>query len=373
MAQRHGLIVQIARPAAPFALTPSDLVTLQSWLRMGSLAQNLAQRARILLLLADGLTPNTVAEQMQVSASVIFKWRKRYQEAGLEGLNDLPRSGQPRKLSAAKFNDILTLTTQRVPHEATHWSVRLMAKYAQVSTWQVRQVWAASDLKPHRLKTFKISNDPLFADKVVDVVGLYLNPPDNALVLSVDEKTQIQALDRTQPMLPLRPGQIERRTHDYKRHGTASLYAAFDILTGKVIGRITQRHRAKEFLAFLQQINRSTPAELDLHVILDNSSTHKTPVIKQWLEKHPRFKLHFTPTSASWLNAVEGWFAQLERRALYRGVFTSVAELKTGIRQFIEAHNEHSAKPFKWNKTAETIISSVHKAKLGAIKNRFLN
>jgi transposase len=200
---------------------------------MGSLAQNLAQRARILLLLADGLTPNTVAEQMQVSASVIFKWRKRYQEPGLEGLNDLPRSGQPRKLSAAKFNDILTLTTQRVPREATHWSVRLMAKYAQVSTWQVRQVWAASDLKPHRLKTFKISNDPLFADKVVDVVGLYLNPPDNALVLSVDEKTQIQALDRTQPMLPLRPGQIERRTHDYKRHGTASLYAAFDILTGR--------------------------------------------------------------------------------------------------------------------------------------------
>ncbi|AZE50349.1 Transposase [Pseudomonas chlororaphis] len=248
-----------------------------------------------------------------------------------------------------------------------------MAKYAQVSTWQVRQVWAASDLKPHRLKTFKISNDPLFADKVVDVVGLYLNPPDNALVLSVDEKTQIQALDRTQPMLPLRPGQIERRTHDYKRHGTASLYAAFDILTGKVIGRITQRHRAKEFLAFLQQIDRSTPAELDLHVILDNSSTHKTPAIKPWLEKHPRFKLHFTPTSAAWLNAVEGWFAQLERRALYRGVFTSVAELKTGIRQFIEAHNEHSAKPFKWNKTAETIISSVHKAKLGAIKNRFLN
>ncbi len=199
------------------------------------------------------------------------------------------------------------------------------------------------------------------------------NPPDNALVLSVDEKTQIQALDRTQPMLPLRPGQIERRTHDYKRHGTASLYAAFDILTGKVIGRITQRHRAKEFLAFLQQINRSTPAELDLHVILDNSSTHKTPAIKQWLEKHPRFKLHFTPTSASWLNAVEGWFARLERRALYRGAFTSVADLKTAIRHFIEAHNELSAKPFKWNKTAESIISSVHKAKLGAMKNRLLN
>ena len=340
---------------------------------MGSLAQRLGQRAKILLLLADGLTPKDVSLQLQISAPVVFKWRKRYLEAGLEGLNDLPRSGQPRKLSTQKMKEILTLTTQRVPREATHWSVRLMAKYAAVTAWQVRQVWVASDLKPHRLKTFKISNDPHFADKVVDVVGLYLNPPDNAIVLSVDEKTQIQALDRTQPMLPLRPGQIERRTHDYKRHGTARLYAAFDILTGQVIGRITQRHRAKEFLAFLQQIDRATPAELDLHVILDNSSTHKTPAIKQWLENHPRFRLHFTPTSASWLNAVEGWFAQLERRALYRGVFTSVAELKAAIRQFIEAHNDLSAKPFRWNKTAESIISAVNKAKLGAIKNRLLN
>lgn len=192
-------------------------------------------------------------------------------------------------------------------------------------------------------------------------------------MLSVDEKTQIQALDRTQPMLPLRPGQIERRTHDYKRHGTTSLYAAFDILTGRVIGRITQKHRAKEFLDFLRQIDRSTPATLDLHVILDNSSTHRTQAVKEWLEKHPRFKLHFTPTSAFWLNAVEGWFAQLERRALYRGVFSSVAELKASIRHFIETHNEHSAKPFKWNKAAEAIISSVNKAKLGAIKNKLLN
>jgi transposase len=248
-----------------------------------------------------------------------------------------------------------------------------MVKYAGVSVWQVAQVWAAADLKPHRLKTFKISNDPHFADKVVDVVGLYLNPPDNAMVLSVDEKTQIQALDRTQPMLPLKPGQIERRTHDYKRHGTASLYAAFDILTGKVIGRITQRHRAKEFLEFLRQIDRSTPAELDLHVILDNSSTHKTAAVREWLEKHPRFQLHFTPTSASWLNAVEGWFAQLERRALYRNAFSSVADLRAAIRRFVEVHNEHSAKPFRWNKTAESIISSVHRAKLAVIRNKLLD
>ncbi|WP_239990635.1 MULTISPECIES: IS630 family transposase [unclassified Pseudomonas] len=346
------------RPTAPFALQPSDLIMLQGWLRMSTLEQNLGQWARILLLLADGPTPTAICEQLQITRPTIFKWRKRYLELGIEGLSDLPRSGQPLKWGAEKINETLTLTTQRVPKEATHWSVRLMAKYARVTTWQVRQIWAASDLKSHRLKTFKISNDPHFTEKVIDVVGLYLNPPDNALVLSVDEKTQIQALDRIQPMLQLRPGQLERRTHDYKRHGTASLYAAFDIMTGEVIGRITQRHRAKEFLDSLRQIERSTPAGLDLHVILDNSSTHKTAAIKLWLEKHPRFKLHFTPTSASWLNAVEGWFSQLERRALYRGVFTSVADLKVAIRQFITAHNELSTKPFKWNKTAESIISS---------------
>lgn len=340
------------KPAAPFVLTPSDHATLQGWSQMDSLVQRLGQRAKILLLLADGLTPKDISDQLQISAPVVFKWRKRYLEAGIEGLNDLPRSGQPRKLSTQKMKEILTLTTQHVPREATHWSVRLMAKYAAVTAWQVRQAWAASDLKPHHLKTFTISNDPHFADKVVDVVGLYLNPPDNAIVLSVDEEAQIQALDRTQPMVPLRPDQIERRTHDDKRHGTASLYAAFDILTGQGVGRITQRHRAKEFLAFLQQIDHAMPAELDLHVILDNSSTHKTPAIKQWLEKHPRFKLHFTSTSASWLNAVEGWFTQLESRALCRGVFTSVPELKAAIRQFIEAHNDLSAKPFRWDKTA---------------------
>lgn len=238
-----------------------------------------------------------------------------------------------------------------------------MAKYAGITPWQVQQIWKSADLKPHRLKTFKISNDPQFAEKVVDVVGLYMDPPDNAMVLSVDEKTQIQALDRTQPMLPLKPGQIERRTHDYKRHGTASLYAAFDIATGKVMGRVTQRHRAKEFLDFLRQINRQTPSHLDLHLILDNASTHKTPEVQRWLEKHPRFKLHFTPTSASWLNAVEGWFGQLERRALYRGVFTSVENLREEIRRYIKAHNQETAKPFQWAKCAEVIINAVNRAK----------
>ncbi|SDT17093.1 Transposase [Halopseudomonas litoralis] len=318
-----------------------------------------------------GLTPKQVSERLEVSAPVVFKWRKGYPE-GLDGLKDLPRSEAPRTLSEAKAKEILTLTTQRVTRGATHWSLRLTAKYAKVSIWQVAQVWAAADLKPHRLKTFRISKDPDFADKVVNVVGLYMDPPDNAMVLSVDGKTQIQALDRTQPMLPLKPGQVERRTHDYKRHGTASLYAAFDILTGKAIGRITQRHRAKEFLGFLRQIDRSTHAELDLHVILDNSSIHKAAAVKVWLAKHPRFKLHFTPTSASWMNVVEGWFAQLERRALYRDAFTSVADLIAAIRGFIDVHNEHSAKPFRWSKIAKSIISSVNRAKLSAVRNKLL-
>ena len=238
-----------------------------------------------------------------------------------------------------------------------------MARYADVSQWQVRQVWAAADLKPHRIKSFKISRDPQFAEKVIDVVGLYLNPPDNAMVLSVDEKTQIQALDRTQPLLPMRPGQIERRTHDYKRHGTASLYAAFDVSTGQVMGRITKRHRAKEFLDFLRQIDRSTPNELDLHLILDNSSTHKTEKVRQFVADHPRFHFHFTPTSASWLNAVETWFSQLERRAIHRGVFISVADLRQEIRRYIETHNEHSAKPFRWTKSAQTILHAVNRVR----------
>ncbi len=245
-----------------------------------------------------------------------------------------------------------------------------MAKYAQATQWQVRQVWAVADLRPHRLKSFKISNDPHFAEKVVDVVGLYLSPPDNAVVLSVDEKTQIQALDRTQPSLPLRPGQIERRTHDYKRHGTASLYAAFDIATGKVHGRITQRHRAKEFIAFLRQIDRSVNPGQDLHLILDNSSTHKTKEVQRFLARRPRIKLHFTPTSASWLNAVESWFSKLERRSLRRGTFTSVQVLRQEIRRFIEAHNAEAAKPFTWIKSAKVILDAVERARnAGCIAN----
>jgi len=347
-------------------LTASDRQALESLLRSPKTAQSLALRARIVLKCSAGESVEAVATAVGASTKAVYKWRNRFKKSGLNGLSDLPRSGQPRKLTEQKIKEVLKLTVERIPHEATHWSVRLMARYAGITTWQVRQIWEAANLKPHRLKSFKISNDPLFAEKVVDVVGLYMNPPDNTIVLSVDEKTQIQALDRTQPMLPLKPGQIERRTHDYKRNGTMSLYAAFDILTGEVMGRLTKRHRAKEFLDFLRQIEKSTPKELDLHIILDNSSTHKTAEVQKWLAEHSRITLHFTPTSASWLNAVESWFSQLERRSIYRGVFSSVTELRNEIHRFIKAHNATNAKPFKWTKSAAAIIESVQRAKLNA-------
>ena len=305
-----------------------------------------------------GRTAEEISRETGMSRAAVYRWGNRYQSAGLAGLGDLPRAGRPRTLSAKKAKEILRLTVERIPRESTHWSLRLMAKHVGVTVHQVREIWKAADLKPHRIKSFKISNDPQFAEKVQDVVGLYLDPPDNALVLSVDEKTQIQALDRTQPLLQLRPGQIERRTHDYKRHGTRSLYAAFDVATGQVMGRVTRRHRSREFLAFLNQIDRTTDPKLDLHLILDNSSTHKTPEVVRWLKSHPRFHFHFTPTSASWLNAVETWFAQLERRSIHRGVFTSVIELRDEIHRYIKVHNEGMAKPFNWTKSAETILAT---------------
>ena len=353
----------MARPQQDIVLTDADREALEVVLRSHKTSQSLALRARIVLKSGAGESVETVAASLGSSTKSVYKWRNRFLESGMKGLFDLPRSGQPRKLTQADVKKVLDLTVHRIPHEATHWSLRLMAKYAGVTTWQVRQIWQAADLKPHRIQTFKISNDPEFAEKVIDVVGLYMNPPDNAIVLSVDEKTQIQALDRTQPMLQLKPGQVERRTHDYKRNGTASLYAAFNILTGEVIGKVTSRHRAKEFLEFMRQIERSTPKELDLHVILDNSSTHKTPDVKKWLAKHPRIILHFTPTSASWLNAVESWFAQLERRAVYRNAFNSVKDLEKEIYRYIKVHNTACAKPFKWTKPANVILESVQRAR----------
>ena len=355
----------MARPHKQIHVPDEDRRHLEALVRASTTPQRQVVRARVVLMSDDGKTVDEIVDDLGMVRSTVYRWRTRYERMGLDGLDDRYRSGRPRTLAKSKAAEILRLTVESIPREATHWSLRLMAKYAGVSRHQVKQVWDAADLKPHRLKSFKISNDPQFAEKVQDVVGLYLNPPDNAMVLSVDEKTQIQALDRTQPMLPLRPGQVERRTHDYKRNGTRSLYAAFDVATGKVLGRVTKRHRAREFLAFLRQINRATPSDLDLHLILDNSSTHKTQEVNRWLDNHPRFHVHFTPTSASWLNAVEGWFGKLEQRALYRGVFTNVTELRNEIHRFIKAHNEEAAKPFQWTKSAESIIERVESVRSG--------
>jgi transposase len=346
-----------------FKVSEESAATLKSWIRSTSLPQGQVSRAKMILALSDGSKIAEVAAAQRVSCKTVHKWKRRFIESGPEGLLDQPRPGRPSVIDADTVDRVLTLTTRYVPQEATHWSVSLMAKYAGVTTWQVRQIWQAADLKPHRLRTFKISNDPNFSEKVVDIVGLYMDPPDNALVLCVDEKTQIQALDRTQPGLPLSEGRIGSRTHDYKRNGTAALYAAFNVLTGEVIGRVEKRSRSKEFLAFLKQVERQTPKDKDLHIILDNLSAHKTKEVREWVAGQPRIHFHFTPTSASWLNAVEGWFSQLERRALYRGVFSSVPELKSELKRFIRVHNRDLAKPFKWTKSAQTILGKVKRAK----------
>lgn len=356
-------------PTRKIRVTREDRVQLKSWLRARNTPHSLTQRAQIVLLAGQGVPVKTVAQKVGMHPVNVYLWRQRYEREGIAGLKDRPRPGQPRKLSPQKAREILHATIHRIPRESTHWSLRLMARYSGVSVHQVRQVWKAADLRPHRIKTFKISKDPHFAEKVTDIVGLYLNPPDNAAVLSVDEKTQVQALDRTQPLLPMRPGKIERRTHDYRRHGTASLYAAFDIATGEVMGRITQRHRAREFLAFLKQIERTVDASLDVHLILDNSSTHTTAQVRRWLDRRPRFHLHFTPTSASWLNAVESWFAQLTQRALQRNTFTSVEALRKEIRRYIKIHNEDLAKPFCWTKSAASILDKVEAVKQSNVIN----
>lgn len=353
----------MGRKPEPFHLNEADREELRAWMSASNTKRSLAERARIVLLSADGVGVDEICDRLGITEQSAYKWRGRYREAGVEGLHDRPRPGQPRKVTEDVAKRILKLTVERVPAEANFWSIRLMMKYAGVTQHQVMSVWKAADLKPHRLKNFKISNDPNFAEKVIDVVGLYMDPPDNAVVLSVDEKTQIQALERTQPLLPLAPAKTPGRTHDYKRHGTASLYAAFNTATGEVIGRVTERHRAAEFIDFLHQIDQAVPRKLDLHVILDNSSTHKTAEVKAWLAAHPRFKLHFTPTSASWLNAVEGWFGQLERRTLYRGNYSSVRELRQALRKYIEVHNARSAKPFRWTVTAKAILAKVREIK----------
>ena len=348
----------MGRPLLPLSISAEDQAQLQAWTRRPKTAQALAMRSRVVLLAADGLSNTNIAQQLGVTLQTVGKWRQRYLDQGVDGLLDEPRPGTSRKLADKDVERVLALTLESTPAGATHWSTRSLAKKTGLSRASIHRIWRAFSLAPHRSETFKLSKDPLFIEKVRDIVGLYLVPPDRALVLCVDEKSQIQALDRTAPLLPMRPGQIERRTHDYARHGTTSLFAALDTKTGKVIGQTQQRHRSVEFRRFLDTIEANVPPELDVHLILDNYGTHKTALIRNWLAKRPRYHLHFTPTSASWLNLVERWFAALTEKQLRRGVHRSTKELKNAISSFINIHNK-DPKPFVWHKTADQILGSI--------------
>jgi len=350
--------MRTGRPTPPVTLTADERQTLERWTRRPSTAQALAQRARLILGCAAGKTNTRVAQELRITKQTVGRWRMRFLTDRLDGLLDEPRPGAPRTVTDAQIEAVLTRTLESRPADATHWSTRSMAKAAGLSRSTINRIWRAFALQPHRTETFKLSKDPLFIEKVRDIVGLYLHPPDRALVLCVDEKSQIQALDRTQPLLPLRPGQPERRSHDYVRHGTTSLFAALDARTGQVIGQVHRRHRAIEFRKFLETIDAAVPAELGVHLILDNYGTHKTPLIHRWLARHPRFHLHFTPTSASWLNLVERWFALLTEKQIKRGVHHSTRALEAAILAFIAVSNT-TAKPFVWTKTADEILASV--------------
>lgn len=350
--------MRTGRPIPPLMLTPEERETLEHWARRPKTAQALAQRARIVLACATGADNGTVATRLGVTRQTIGRWRTRFCAQRLDGLLDEPRPGAPRQISDAQIERVLARTRESTPRDATHWSTRAMAKACGLSQSTVSRIWRAFALQPHRVEAFKLSKDPLFIEKVRDIVGLYLNPPDKALVLCTDEKSQIQALDRTQPLLPMRPGQAERRTHDYRRYGTTSLFAALDVKTGTVIGECHRRHRTVEFRQFLTSVDAAVPPPLDVHLILDNYGTHKTPAIHRWLVRHPRFQLHFTPTGASWLNLVERWFAALTEKQLRRGSHRSTWQLEETIRRYIAEGNRHP-QPFVWTKTADEILASV--------------
>jgi len=347
-------------PKAPLTVSDEDRVQLLRWTKRTKSSNGLARRADIVLRCADGLSSAQVAAELRVTRNTVCKWRSRYIEQGLAGLLDEPRSGAPRTVSDEAVEKVVTTTLEEMPRDATHWSTRSMAERSGVSRTTVRRIWSAFGLQPHRVENFKLSNDPQFIEKVRDIVGLYLNPPEAALVLCVDEKAQIQALDRTQPILPMAPGLPERRTHDYRRHGITSLFAAFDIATGKVIGETHREHRSVEFKSFLNRIDKEVPDELDVHLVLDNYGTHKTPLIKSWLLRHPRFHVHYTPTYSSWINQVERWFALLSEKQIRRGTHRSVPQLEQAIRLFLSIYNENP-KPFIWVKTADQILESIRR------------
>jgi transposase len=350
--------MRTGRPKKPLVLTTEERDRLQSLAHRSRSQALLARRARVVLACAEGLDNQTVAKKLRCSKGMVGKWRSRFLRAGLEGLYDEPRPGAPRKVSDAQVEQVVIQTLETTPRGETHWSTRRLAKASGLSRMTVSRIWQAFGLQPHRTETFKLSPDPQLIEKVRDIVGLYMNPPDHAVVFCVDEKSQIQALDRTQPLLPLRPGQLERRTHDYKRRGTTSLFAALELKTSRVIGRLHRRHRSAEFRQFLDVIDAQVPAELDVHIILDNYGTHKTALIRKWFAKRPRFHLHFTPTYGSWINLVERWFAELTNKRIRRGVFRSVKELEAAIREYIDVHNE-DPKPFMWTRTADQILDSI--------------
>ena len=350
--------MRIGRPIPELVVTGEERSVLQNWARRPKSAQALALRAKIILACAEGKSNTAGASQFRITKQMVGKWRARFVEQRLDGLLDEPRPGTPRKVSDGEVERVLAMTLESQPRDATHWSTRSLAKQCGLSRSTVSRIWRAFSLQPHRTETFKLSKDPLFIDKVRDIVGLYMNPPDRALVLCVDEKSQIQALDRTQPLLPMRPGQAERRSHDYKRHGTTSLFAALDVRTRTVIGACHRRHRSVEFRKFLDTIEQSVPSSLDVHLILDNYGTHKTVSIRSWLAKRPRFHVHFTPTSASWINLVERWFAALTEKQIRRGVHRSVRQLEAAIQNYLALTNA-SPRPFIWTKTADEILTSV--------------
>jgi transposase len=339
-------------------LSEDERDQLESWALRHTTAKAFALPSRVELLAAEGLNNTEIAERLGVHRPMVRKWRGRFAEHRLDGLTDEPRPGQPRKITDEQVEEVIVKTLESTPKDATHWSTRSMAREVGLTQTAVSKIWRAFGLQPHRQESWKLSKDPLFIEKVRDVVGLYLNPPERAVVLCVDEKSQIQALDRTAPILPMLPGTPQRATHDYKRSGTSSLYAALDLTTGKVIGRLHSRHRAIEFKKFLQTLDREVPRNLDVHLILDNSSTHKTPAIQAWLAAHPRFVLHFTPTSSSWLNLVERWFAELTNKLLRRGAHRSVRQLNAEIRAWLETWNENP-RPYVWTKTADQILESI--------------
>jgi len=346
------------RPLPELVLSESENNQLVEWTRRHKTSQALALRSRIVLACAQKESNTEVAHRLRITKQTVGKWRARFAQRRLDGLLDEPRPGTPRTLGDARVERLIATTLNELPRDATHWSTRTMARKLKLSQSTVSRVWRAFGLQPHRSETFKLSTDPLFIDKVRDIVGLYLNPPTKALVLCVDEKSQIQALDRTQPVLPLAPGIPQRRTHDYMRHGTTTLFAALDMASGKVIGELHRRHRAKEFLQFLRTIDASVPEALQVHLIMDNYGTHKTPTVRNWFARHPRFHAHFTPTSASWLNMVERWFGLLSEKQIKRGSHRSTVELEQAIRQYLAIHNQ-SPKPFVWTKTADEILESL--------------